>query len=183
MFILRSFRLFFNWSDVKKGSLMMLLKKIKIIITLGVMLWVTVSSVFAQEANQVNNEESTDELVKASRDILDKLSKPVDLTTRDPFSVSETVAIGSESVGGYEFYPSEGANLLPKLRLRGYIGDEDDTPVALLDIENHGIFLVRKGDTVGLQIGGRNTVLKIKDITKLSVLVEVGTIGQVVIVK
>jgi hypothetical protein len=137
-----------------------------------------------ESAEEPSKEESSEDLIKVSQDLLEQLSKPVDLTTRDPFTVSQTVHIGTEGVEGYEFYPAEGGgSQLPKLKLRGYIGDETDDPIALLDIENQGVFMVRKGDTVGLQIGGRNTVLKIKDITQLSVLVEVGTIGQVVIVR
>jgi len=45
------------------------------------------------------------------------------------------------------------------------------------------VFLVREGDTISLQKNGKNNVLKVKKITKLSALVEVGTLGQVIVVR
>ena len=140
----------------------------------------TAFDLMAQEEQRQKGSIKKD-LAKISQNIDDQFSKD---TRRDPFTISEHLGVETQRQGsGIEFFPSDGTQKLPNLKLRGYIGDKEEDPMALLDVEGKGVFLVRKGDTVGLQMGGRHTVIKVKDITNLSIFVEVGTLGQVVIVR
>jgi len=137
------------------------------------------------EAQEEQNRKGSNkkDLVRISHPITDNFPENAEIK-RDPFAASKSLGVESQRQdGGFEFLPSDGTQKLPNLKLRGYIGDKDKDPMALLDVEGRGVFLVRKGDTVGLQISGRHTVIKIKDITNLSIFVEVGTLGQVVIVR
>ena len=85
---------------------------------------------------------------------------------------------------GPVFIPSPGGSqTIPNLRLRGFVTGNGNQPVALLEVGKHQVFLVREGDTISLQNAGKNSVLKVKKITNLSALVEVGTLGQVIVVR
>lgn len=103
---------------------------------------------------------------------------------RDPFANSELIV--QESVrrrGQPEFIPSQGGVVIPMLRLRGFIKMTGEQPAALVEAENFGVYVVRTSDTISLQQGTASTVLKVKNITDSSVIVEVGTLGQVIIVR
>lgn len=103
---------------------------------------------------------------------------------RDPFTTSEQMFEQAEkSRKKPAFVPSQITRQVPQLSLKGFIQDGDDVAVALLEVKGSGVFLVRRGDTISIQAGGINTVLKIKEINKLSVMVEVGTLGQVIVVR
>jgi hypothetical protein len=69
------------------------------------------------------------------------------------------------------------------MRLRGLIRGNGKKLAALLDVENSGVHVVHEGDTVGLNELGQDSVLYIKKINRLNLVVEVGSLGQVLIVQ
>jgi len=106
------------------------------------------------------------------------------LTGRDPFAVSELMLTEAQRQGtGPQFFPSQDPEAVPVLRLKAFIEGHEEQPIALLEVQGHGVYLVRSGDVISLQSGGRNTVLKVQEITNLSVLVQIGTLGQVIVVR
>lgn len=107
---------------------------------------------------------------------------------RDPFTPSMLMyaAVGQQAAqapGGYGFIPSAGIDQVPKMRLRGFVNDDPEKSVALLEVEGAGVYLVRSGDEIGLQAIGRNTVLKIVAIDGQSIKVQTGMINQVIVVR
>lgn len=103
---------------------------------------------------------------------------------RDPFSPTPVILQAAKrygSAGG--FVPAQGPQSVPPLQLRGYLHSSDTTPGALLEVNGVGIYLVHVGDTISLQRQGGETVLKVREINKLNVLVEVGTLGHIVVVR
>jgi len=82
-----------------------------------------------------------------------------------------------------EFTPIEFERLMPKIVLRGYMESEEDQPLAIIEILNAGVFLVRETDTISVQNRDINTVLRIKELSNLSVHVEIGTLGRVIVVR
>lgn len=124
---------------------------------------------------------------------------------RDPFAVTgrmRRISTGNLGIEGVQFVPAEATTLgrdLPSMRLRGLIRSARDSAgvfgaavgkkpaesqkAALLEIEGAGVFVVREGDTVGLHDLGRSVVLKVIRVNELSVVVEAGSLGQVIIVR
>lgn len=105
---------------------------------------------------------------------------------RDPFTTSarmyaESERFAANSPGGRGFIPSVGFEQVPKMKLRGFVDNRQ--AVALLEIEGVGTYLVRKGDEIGLQALGKNTVIKILDVNGMSVKVQTGMINQVIVVR
>lgn len=73
---------------------------------------------------------------------------------------------------------------LPELRLRGIAqGDGDDKPTVLLEIKGYGTYVVTEGDTISLQNLASENVIRIKDITRISVIVEAGSFGELIVVR
>jgi len=71
----------------------------------------------------------------------------------------------------------------PDIQLRGFMKVEGKN-AALLEIKGLGVVVVRKNDKVGVaRVGGGDTVIRIVDINKLSVSVEVGGLGERVLVE
>lgn len=97
----------------------------------------------------------------------------------DPFAASSELQAAAS--GG--FTSSGTAHALPKMHMRGYLKGKDGEPLALLEIIGGSVHIVREGDTVGLQEIGKSSVVQIKSITRLHLVVESGTFGQMVIVR
>ncbi len=100
---------------------------------------------------------------------------------RDPF------ALGGRTVddgGGLRFRPQSSASL-PPLRLRGIVNGADGSRVGLLQIGNSQVYMVRAGDTISLRTGNSasNTVINVREINQLTLIVESGTLGEVIIVR
>ena len=106
---------------------------------------------------------------------------------RDPFSPSKRIQDEIQKKKPVEAEPqfraAETPPSLPRLTLRGFAKVKEEPAVALLEVHGEGTYLVRAGDTISLNVSGRNTVLKVKDISSLSAFVEVGTLGQVIVVR
>lgn len=103
---------------------------------------------------------------------------------RDPFAVTPQM-LDNENFKlkqDIDFVPITGDLKLPKMRLKGVITgvDENDPLTALLEIDGLGVFVVREGDTVGLNgIGNGRDVILIESISRLSLVVRTGLYGGV----
>lgn len=108
---------------------------------------------------------------------------------RDPFSITPDIAIRSAqpesgSDGNSVFRVASTVQQLPKLKLRGIIMKEGlESPLALLDVAGDGVHMVRVDDEISFSSSDPNQVIKIKSINRLSVIVEVGSLGDLVVVR
>lgn len=110
---------------------------------------------------------------------------------RDPFTTSDKMhaQIGLQPgeranvYGG--FIPSYGMSIqgAPKMRLRGYLTKNVSKATALLEIEGAGVFMVSKGDEIGLHAIGSPGVLKVIEVGPNGVKVQSGRVNQVIIVR
>ena len=101
---------------------------------------------------------------------------------RDPFDTTSTMK-NVARMAGPQFVPSEDTAGVPKLALKGLLEGEDGEPVGLISVENFGTFMVVKGEQISLQNGRSNLVLLVKEITPNTISVEVGTLGQLIMVR
>lgn len=127
---------------------------------------------------------------------------------RDPFAITARLQrVSTGGIEGVQFVPQAEpvtSRELPRMQLRGLIKASSTTTArqirfsgaspesaaedprlkaALLEIDGAGVYVVREGDTVGLHRLGKSSVLKIIGVTELSVVVEVGTLGEVIVVR
>lgn len=105
--------------------------------------------------------------------------EPVPEVRTDPFRVSHLMqqkALARD--GGPQFTPLHDAQA-PELTLKGIVNGG----MALLEVRGAGVFLVREGDTISLSRQGRNTVMKIEKIHRLSLMVKVGTLEEIIVVR
>lgn len=72
---------------------------------------------------------------------------------------------------------------MPKIKLKGVLKLREGAPQLAILLLNNETYMVREGDEVGFNPVEPSQVIKIKKINRLSVLVEVGTLGAVVIVR
>jgi len=72
---------------------------------------------------------------------------------------------------------------LPKMKLKGYTTKHQGKATALLEIEGAGVYMVKKGDEIGLHAIGHSTVLKVIEVSANGVKVQSGQVNQVVIVR
>jgi hypothetical protein len=80
--------------------------------------------------------------------------------------------------GAYGFIPSLQGNKIPQMKLKGFI-DKDDEPLALLEIQGKGTFMVREGDEINIDPSNPRQAIRISKITRLSITVETGTLGSI----
>lgn len=108
---------------------------------------------------------------------------------RDPFTTSDKMygEVGIQSAqkanAQQGFVPGYGVQNVPKMRLKGYITKYKNKSTALLDIEGAGVYMVSRGDEIGLHSVGQNTVLKIIDVGPNGVKVQSGQVNQVIVVR
>ncbi len=75
------------------------------------------------------------------------------------------------------------AKKMPKIKLKGVMHRPDDSsPLAVVQLNNE-TYMVRENDEVGFNPANPAQVIKIIKINRLSMLVEVGTLGELVIVR
>ena len=106
---------------------------------------------------------------------------------RDPFSFNRNSKMFEDSINTASlpiFRPSPIGNIVPQLALKGIIvKDEDSSPVGLLQVGRSDVHMVREGDEIGFKANDPSQVIKIKKISRLSIIVEAGTLGDVIIVR
>ncbi|MEM7423511.1 MAG: hypothetical protein AAF334_07290 [Pseudomonadota bacterium] len=106
---------------------------------------------------------------------------------QDPFSPSDVLRENPQlrDQSRRRFVPSEiRPAALPTLRLKGIgQGNPGQAPTVLLEIDGYGIFIVTEGDTISLQDLPAENVIRIKEITPISVIVESGSFGELIVVR
>ncbi|MEY8252236.1 MAG: hypothetical protein RPR91_07620 [Colwellia sp.] len=105
---------------------------------------------------------------------------------RDPFANSQRMherLQSGDSAGAFSFRAQPNA-YIPGLKLRGILdGESEDERLGLIEVASEGVFLVREGDTFSVRSAGSNVVVLVKEINNLSLMVEMGTLGEVIIVR
>lgn len=103
---------------------------------------------------------------------------------RDPFAVTSSM-LRMESLADQDIqFTQIEDTVVPKMWLRGMIDkNNNDETAALLEIDGIGMFVVREGDTIGLQQIGSQHVLHIEKITNLSLFVKAGVMEQRFIIR
>ncbi len=108
---------------------------------------------------------------------------------RDPFTPSQLMyQIRGTELNNYSrlggFNPNEVvAEDIPDMRLRGFVSDENEKMLALLEVVGRGVYMVREGDEVNINPRGPTEAIRITSITRLGVTVETGTIGKIRVLK
>lgn len=105
---------------------------------------------------------------------------------RNPFAPTRQILAsirGEVSGQSVNFQPLQEETVIPRMKLKGLINEGGNKIAALLEIENAGTHIVREGDTVGLYETGTNSVIRIRKINRLNLVVEAGSLGQVLIVR
>ncbi|GAB6071118.1 hypothetical protein JCM30760_22150 [Thiomicrorhabdus hydrogeniphila] len=112
---------------------------------------------------------------------------------RDPFALTNQLVRHDLKRGepsgnqisnrNYNFTRLSASVEVPKLTLRGLILKSEHEKAAILEVEGLGTYVVREGDTVSIPSGGMNNVIKVTEIGRLSLLIEVGKLGEVIVVR
>ena len=108
---------------------------------------------------------------------------------RDPFTPSQLMyQIRGTELNNYSrlggFNPNEVvAEDIPDMRLRGFVSDENEKMLALLEVVGRGVYMVREGDEININPRRPTEAIRITSITRLGVTVETGTIGKIRVLK
>jgi len=110
-------------------------------------------------------------------------TQPQPQAIRDPFTPSPLMfeVVGKQSVGaigGYGFMRSPN-EAVPKMRLRGFVTQDEEDPIALLEVAGSRTFIVREGDEINIDPSQPMSVIRITKITRLSITVETGRLGSI----
>ncbi|MBL1320125.1 MAG: hypothetical protein COA63_003560 [Methylophaga sp.] len=103
-------------------------------------------------------------------------------TIRDPFTPSGLmfeVASKSSVFNNKGFTSAPGNSPIPKMRLRGFIDQNQKSPLALLEVAGARTYLVREGDDINIDPSQPNSVIRITKITRQSITVETGLLGAI----
>ncbi len=145
----------------------------------------------------LNNEASTllkkikpDEFKESVLGVIDNDMREAINIYRDPFQMTGSTASQVSSIDDSvsqsltQFRLSPRGQVVPRLTLRGIIIKSGlSSPLALLEISGHGVFMVREEDEISYNAASPKDVLKIKKIRRLSVIVEAGTVGDLIVVR
>ncbi len=141
------------------------------------------SDAYATSTNRVDApQEQPKEPEEGTTNIVKKLANLPILKTNDPFAntfemlkraatdnpISNTIATLSGNSG---------------LRLKGSVVDGSNQKLALIEVGNTGVHVVREGDTLRLSSGGRSANVTIRHIHRQSVEVEFGKFEDSVIIR
>lgn len=108
---------------------------------------------------------------------------------RDPFTPSQLMyQVRGTELNSYSslgtFNPSEAvAADIPDMRLRGFVSDDSEKMLALLEVIGRGVYMVREGDEININPRRPSEAIRITSITRLGVTVETGTIGKIRVLK
>lgn len=102
-----------------------------------------------------------------------------DEVERDPFSITDAITrvLGQMDRSFKGSVPGK----VPKMLLKGFILDPSGEKRALLQIEDK-THVVRSGDIVGVYVDGKGAALRIREVARNHVLVEYGSVKQLIIV-
>lgn len=103
---------------------------------------------------------------------------------RNPFSVTDLIRPKKKTAApASNFKTMETPQQMPAMRLRGHLQGSEGEIVALLEIEGGAVHIVREGDTIGLHEFGYDSVIRVKKIDRLHLVVESGSLGQLIVVR
>jgi len=111
------------------------------------------------------------------------------ISMRDPFTPSQLMYHRrSSEMSNYSqlgrFNPNDAiAEDIPDMRLRGFVSDDSEKMLALLEVVGRGVFMVREGDEININPRRPSEAIRITSITRLGVTVETGTIGKIRVLK
>lgn len=107
---------------------------------------------------------------------------------RDPFNLSD--GIGNTSTGHLvnpsTFLPNTNQQKIPAIKLKGVINSKSNMPedlLALLEVDKNDVYMVRVGDEISYDPSKPTFAIKIISISRLSVTVQVGSLGNVLIIR
>ncbi len=105
---------------------------------------------------------------------------PIPQLRTDPFQISYFMQQKAQAhnQGAVQFTPLQNAQA-PTLAMKGIVNEG----LALLEVQGSGVYLVRKGDTLSLNREGQNIVIKIEKIDRLSLMVKMGTLAEIIVVR
>lgn len=105
---------------------------------------------------------------------------------RDPFSPSQAMfdALNNRPAGQgqFGFMRNQGAQTIPKMRLKGFI-DKGENSIALLEIVGAGTYMVREGDEINVDPRQPYNAIRISEINRLSITVESGFLGAIKVLR
>jgi len=121
--------------------------------------------------------------------LIDSIAYPYGI--RDPFAIPslllQTLAIERDNKmqGSMSSSSSVKTSLLtmPEIKLKGVMHQQHNADPLAVILLNNETYMVREGDEIGFNIAEPSQVIKIKRIKRLSLLIEVRTLGQMVIVR
>jgi hypothetical protein len=118
-------------------------------------------------------------------------AKPNKTIVRDPFTSSnkmysesgaQAAPKESPAATNNNYNSSNTGQRLPKMRLKGILTKGINNS-ALLEIDGLGVFVVSRGEEIGLQAVGLEGTLKIIDVSANGIKVQSGAMGPVILVR
>lgn len=98
---------------------------------------------------------------------------------RDPFALTTLILQGGNALHGGDGTSGN----MPVLRLRGLVQHSGQTSLALIEVDNSGIYMLRAGEIVTIRSNQTPLTLRLKRIRATSIEVEIGSSQQVVVVR
>jgi hypothetical protein len=105
---------------------------------------------------------------------------------RDPFSLSPQLLqdLSTNRSTGVSQFQQQNSGVMPRLKLKGIVRDEaTNESFALLDVGGQDVHLVRVGDEISFNPADPKQVIKIMKIAPSNLIVEVGTLGDLILVR
>lgn len=108
-----------------------------------------------------------------------QLMMPQPQEIRDPFTPSFLMfdTVGQQvDAAGFMRLANEA---VPKMRLIGFVNQDNNDPIALLGVAGSRTFLVREGDEININPAQPLSVIRITKINRQSITVETGRLGSI----
>lgn len=114
------------------------------------------------------------------------------LVMRDPFSEPQTLKERGESKGINELISNFGKGFrrtaedieVPELLFKGYVDrGEGLPPMALIQISGKRVHMVKVGDEINIDPSNPRHAIRITNISRLSITVEAGRLGQMKVLR
>lgn len=114
---------------------------------------------------------------------------------RDPFYIPPalfqqmSMSRAAPGPGNADNRPGNGyfraqAGQLPRVKMRGIMRSSGSSdPIALLEVDGGEVYMVRENDEISLDGAVGNNAIRVIKIDRLSVLIEVGTLGERMILR
>lgn len=100
-----------------------------------------------------------------------------------PTEISKSASVSNFNLDKKKAFSSDHYSNLPQFFFKGFIENKGER-AALLEVENLGVFVVMRGDRVGLQKGiGFSSVLNVIDVNELNITLGTGVPGEEIVVQ